>query len=535
MKKYMIKYLSIIGILTIAVLLCRCSDDAYSEKYANPATISEATCEKLMTGVLIQSNTWITPVYGRYFGWGSSYVGKFAQVFGFPNTSGRYEADSYGDPSGHWNDFYKSLTTFRVLEDIYSKLSDADKTDNSVFLWISQIFIYQQLTEILGAWGDLPYTEAGTLYQTGDIKTSIPKFDTQESLYTMMLNDLKTLSDNLANSTLSVNASGKLAAQDYIFHGDVMMWRRFANSLRLRLGMRLSSQGNLVNEGKAAVTEVLGNETKYPLPTDNSNMCAFYSTSGPDLKWTEISVNDPGRIQGYAAHAHISRMVNNQDPRLEVTYELAPQTGTYAGLDPSKPFNALTDEGMLIRSCYSSIDSASFRMNNMLIPGLIFSASEIWFIKAEAYQRNIAPGNAEAAFKTAIDLSVKMYYDINSGATYKLPTPLPSQADISAFANARWAAIGTEYATAEEAIAIQKWIHFGFLQEFEAWSELRRTGLPRLTYATDNGSRCPNVPDRIKYPDNERLYNPNCPRTEDDDWYTVLSWAKTDWYNRVDL
>jgi hypothetical protein len=199
-------------------------------------------------------------------------------------------------------------------------------------------------------------------------------------------------------------------------------------------------------------------------------------------------------------------------------------------MDPSKPYNTITDDANAIRSNYSSIDSSCFRMSNTKIPALIFSASEIWFLKAEAFQRGIATGDAEAAFKTAIDLSVKMYHDIYSGASYNPGViPPPEQSVIDNFANERW----NGYDSKDEAIATQKWLHFGFLQEFEAWSELRRTGLPRLTYATDPGARCANVPNRIRYPDNERLYNPNCPKVEDDNWDTVLSWAKEDWYNRI--
>jgi hypothetical protein len=511
------------------VVFCRCSDEAFSEKYPDPSKIADPTCEKLMTGVFQQ-------LFGGPGGFVAQYFGTFSQVIGFPNGGGRYEPDSYGSPNGQWDGFFNALTTFRVLEDKYSKLSDAEKAESEVYVWLSKLYIYERLTKILSMWGDMPFTEAGTLPFTGNIAASTPKYDTQEDLYKLMLEDLKELNSKLAGVQLSNETTSKLATQDFLYGGDLLRWRRWANSLRLRLGIRLSLQGGLQAEAKAVIVEILGNETTYPIPTDNNDGVAFFTTAGPNLRWTDMGYNDPNRSHGYASYAHLSRMLNTNDPRLVITYEPAPATGLYAGLNPSLPYNTLTDDATAMRQNYSSIDSSSFRQTNERIPALYFSASEIWFIKAEAYQRGIATGNAEAAFKKGVALSVELYYYINSGATYRPPTPPPTQSEIDAFADARWAAIGTDYTTAEDAIATQKWLHLGFLQEIEAWSELRRTGLPRLPYATDLGSRCPNVPSRLRYPDNERRYNPvNCPRIEDDNWETPLYWAKADWYNKISL
>ncbi|MDR3268381.1 MAG: SusD/RagB family nutrient-binding outer membrane lipoprotein [Tannerella sp.] len=533
MKKNSIKYLSVAGLILAIMMFCRCSDDSYSEKYPDPAKISDPTCEKLMTGVFQQSVGALNPGSG---GFSAIYIGSFAQVLGRANAGGRFEAESYSDPFGQWNGFYNSMTAFRVLENLYSKLSNADKAENEIFLLIAQLYLYERLAAVTSVWGDMPYSEAGTLPLTGNIAASTPKYDSQESIYRLLLTDLKELNNKLATIQLSTPAATKLATQDYIHNGDILKWRRWANSLRLRVGIRLSSQGGLQAEGKAAVAEILGNEATYPIPTDNDDMVAMYTTAGPDRRWTDLGYNDASRQHGLAAHAHLSRMLNNNDPRLEITYEPGPGTGLYAGLNPSLPYNSLTDNATDIKLCYSSVDSSSFRYANEKIPALVFSAAEIWFIKAEAYQRGIAPGNAEAAFKKAVDLSVKMYYSINSGATYKPPVPLPDQSEIDAFTNARWAAIGSEYATAEEAIATQKWLNFGFMQAYEAWAELRRTGLPRLRYATDLGARCPNIPSRLRYPDNERRYNPeNCPRIEDDNWETSLYWAKDDWCEKFNL
>jgi hypothetical protein len=525
-KDILKKYFPIAAVL---FALCGCTEEDYGDKYANPSTISEATCEKLMTGAFMNSLTWTNPAHNG-FNWGQR-IGVFAQTFGTPNQS-PYSFDSYGTkPDDRWNNFYSSLITFRTMEHLYAGLSDADKVENNVFLWVTQIFIYQQLTELVGIWGSVPYTEASTLLLTGNIQESTPKYDTETELYTLMIDDLIKLSDNLRTSDIPVSSLEKMRVQDYINAGSILQWRKFANSLILRLGIRLSSQGSLVEKGKSAVATVLGNETNYPLPADNSDMVAYFSRGTSSLRFENLGKGDESRILGWASHSHISRMVADNDPRLEVVYDPVGSPDNYVGFDPGKPYAEGDNMTSTVKAKYSRIDSASFISGNTKIPAVIFSAPEIWFLKAEAYQRNLASGDAEAAFKKAVDLSVKFYYDINSGSMSKDPVPLPGQSVIDAFVNERWNA----YPTKEEAIATQKWLHFGFLQEFEAWTELRRTGLPRLFYSIDQGATTSvsrSVPNRLRYPDNERIYNEfNCPKIEDDKFETVLLWGKAGWHD----
>ena len=523
----------------ILLACCRCSDDDFSSIYADPSKNSEATCDKLMTGTFYNSITFTNPAHDG-FNWGQR-IGVFAQTFGTPNAS-PYSFDSYGaTPESRWNSFYNSLITFRALENLYSKMSDADKAENSLFLWVAQIFIYHQLSEMLAVWGSVPYTEASTLLATGDIQASTPKYDSEADLYKLMLADLFTLSDNLQATSFSAAATGKLKAQDYINGGDILQWRKLANALILRLGIRLSSQGALVSEGKAAVTKILGNEASYPLPAGNADMVAYFSHgAGADaLQFEDLGKGDESRILGWAAAAHLTRMVADGDPRLEVTYDAARDTAgaplPWKGFDFKVPYAEGDNMTNTVKASYTRIDSAGFLQKNTKIPAVLFSAPEIWFLKAEAYQAGIVTGSAEEAFKKAVALSVEFYYNINAGSTIKDPLTPPAQSDIDAFAASRW----TGYSSKEEAIATQKWLHLGFLQALEAWTELRRTGLPRLTYSTDQGANATSVsravPNRLRYPDNERLFNDaNCPKVTDDKFETALLWAKSEWHDTAD-
>ena len=82
------------------------------------------------------------------------------------------------------------------------------------------------------------------------------------------------------------------------------------------------------------------------------------------------------------------------------------------------------------------------------------------------------------------------------------------------------------------AIMTQKWLHFGIMQPSQAWTDIRRTGYPKLDYPTDGGASVivANIPQRVKYPNSELTnnranYDANASNIADD-YYTVLFWAK---------
>jgi hypothetical protein len=114
---------------------------------------------------------------------------------------------------------------------------------------------------------------------------------------------------------------------------------------------------------------------------------------------------------------------------------------------------------------------------------------------------------------------------LNSTATYRSPTSAPSAADITAFATQKWDA----YASKEEAIGVQKWLHCSLIDVIESWNHIRRTGIPELYFPTDDGSPAyPEVFQRLRYPSDERTNNFGnyAPYQEEDTYYRKLFWAK---------
>ena len=101
-------------------------------------------------------------------------------------------------------------------------------TNQNAIAQIWKVYTYHRLTDLYGM---VPYTEATTAFSEANYS---PVYDTQEAIYMDMLNTLQSASGSLdANQPSFGNG-------DLIYNGNVTQWRRFANSLMLRLAMRLT-------------------------------------------------------------------------------------------------------------------------------------------------------------------------------------------------------------------------------------------------------------------------------------------------------
>jgi len=512
-----------IGALALFTLAA-CSDSEYSDRYANPAKTSTASCEKLMTGVFVACKTYTTPSYWRYFTFEVEQLDRFAQTLGFTNGKGMYlgMGDNYNND--RWKNFYTTLAQFRILQNTYEKLSETDKPNYSVFVWLANIVIDEQMAEVVDLWGDAPFSKAGYLPVTGDVASSYPSYDDAATIYTTMLNDLKTINSELASYSPSTLTSTYLASEDYINKGDLSKWRRYCNSLRLRLAMRVASNGSLSSIGQAAIKEILSDSSTYPLIDSNTyNVLIAQDADG-------FNFYDDGINQGFeswngqvnrASQTYIDAIADG-DPRLELIY--APNgEGKFVGMSTKE---AESDQTTRFNKgdYYSAVDSGTFS-RNYGFPAIFFTAAEVGFLKAEAYQKGYATGDAETAFETAVKQSIDFYYQLNSTATYNTPKTKVSDDVIAAFAKKKWNA----YSSKAEAIAMQKWIHFGLIQTLEAWNEIRRTGIPSLYFQTDNATaECPTIPARLKYPTDEKTSNPTnyAAVQSKDSYYTKIFWAK---------
>lgn len=523
---------NVIVCLMFVIAFNACSDSEFDKHFKDSEKTQVVTIEKLMSGTFESSNRYTMPWYWRYYTFEIPQTGRYTQIMGFINSNeGAYlPRDSYNND--RWSDFYKSLSQFRLLEYTWENMMEPFKSENEIFKHITQIFIYDHLQQIIDCFGDIPYHKAGYLGLTLDIEGSKPSYDSAEELYRLMLTDLKSINQYLIDNPPVSLVAGQIKKQDYINQGDIMAWRRYANSLRLRIACRAAENGPLVTEARTAINEILSDPDTYPIVTNNNeNIRINYQPK----KLSAIETQHENGIRGgfESSSGYYNRGSKTyidalkDDPRLQVIFDTNAE-GNYEGIDPlmvstdqEKLFLRSKEEG---GNFFSAVDSATFSRNDKF-PGIIITASEVEFIKAEAMLKWGISGDAEAAFKSGVEKSVEYYYYLNSLGDYRQPVPAPSAAEIADFAAEKW----NSYSNKEEAVAVQKWVHFGLIQMTQAWHEYRKTGYPELEFMVSSGSvDVKTPPSRLRYPTDERTLNyENYQKVQSKDgYYDELFWAK---------
>ena len=497
-------------LLVTALSFASCADQQYSDKYNNPAQTNKAYCDKLMTGVFYTGRVYTFNSYWRMYTWDNTVIGVYAQTLGFTNSPGAIYAANDSYANDRWVNFYNTLTQFRVLQNVYEELSESEQNTYRIFKNLAEVFVYDHLSQILDTFGDAPFEKAGYLSITGDVAGSYPSYDKAADLYTMMLDRLGELYTDIhsLNGKLDAQASNSLPKQDFINYGDLNKWEKYCNSLRLRLAIRVASQGDLSAKGKQVVAEILNGN--YPLvsglaetiklDSNNQDTGAFFNPD--DIRTGYID-------QSRASQAMLDALTfvpGENDPRLPIMYSKN-AAGQYKGLSTLETYadqqaNTSLEESLRV---YSRIDSTTVMYNTLFISPIL-TAAEVDFLKAEAYQKGWANGDAKAAFINGILHSAQFYFEENaiSPSTSGTKMDIPAEAVITAYAEKAWNAATNK----EEAIIIQKWLNFGFMQPVQAWNEVRRTGYPQLYFPEDPTAQLlKSLPSRVRYPASERSNN----------------------------
>jgi hypothetical protein len=509
--------LNIFLLLFIAATFSACKK-TLEENYNNPEQSSVQSIPTFFTAFL--NNDRVRPAYWNVRTFLLPHTSVYSQTASFANGNDLYfQRDNY--TGQYWSDFYYPagngsgpMALYRQMETTFSRLSDGEKASQQIFLQAAKISLIDQAAQMVDLWGDIPYTETGSLETTSTIVSA--NFDGARALYTSFISDLDAL--NTYFSTATTNAS--FTKQDILMAGNVNKWRRYANSLRLRLLMRIS----FVDEAAArtAVTAMLANGTQYPL-LDGGNV-GNYSPAASDVLLTPLTTNNDNltnaltEINSFYATDYLLNTVLNpaNDPRIPVLYEKYGRTvngvftpnRTYRAM-PVLYTNAQTDTAY---TSYAILDSATF-LRNVQLPGIVFTAAETNFNKAEAFER-WGGGSAQTAYQTAITQSVYFYYYLHSLGRGTTVTPT----DVTTFLTAPNVAYNGTSAERLSKIWIQKWANFGFLQSKEAWAEIRRTKFPVLTFPVTGklgGYETP--PNRLIYPTIEAANNTNYPKVKAND------------------
>lgn len=383
----------------------------------------------------------------------------------FPSTSGGVHRYDISENAGNstWTTYYRWLTNVKEMEEASVKFGDVNYQAIALTL---KAWIYSNLTD---CFGDVPMEEAGR----GDEGIFRPKFNTQKEVYTQILADLEK-----ANG-LFLTTKAMSYGTEILFNNNVTSWKRFCNSLYMRLLLRVSKRTEMNSPAK--LREMINNPTKYPVFTAN-DQAAILKVTG-----VAPNVSPWGRAVDFTTFRATGRFFTDQlnllnDPRRA------------RWISQARAQNGTTMIGYRgIPSGYAGSDSqfdylpSNFLVSLVTAPMtcLLMSYAEVEFIKAEVEFRE---GNAAAA-KAAYDKGVK-------AAIEQWGAVMPAD-----YFNNTEAA----YNNTLERIMLQKYFAL-FFTDFQQWFEYRRTGFPVLPVAEGMVNNKV-VPVRYQYPVNVRSTN----------------------------
>lgn len=156
-----------------------------------------------------------------------------------------------------WNNWYINLTDLKDIYSIASQPESLNKSYQGISL-IAQTWVSSLLTD---TYGDVPYSEANT----GKDGNMQPAFDKQKDIYADMFKKLEEANQLLKEGTAIVGTS------DPVYGGDVSKWRRFGNSLYLRLLLRASGKAEVATTVIAKIKEIVDtNPAEYPIIINNT-------------------------------------------------------------------------------------------------------------------------------------------------------------------------------------------------------------------------------------------------------------------------
>ncbi|EKF56806.1 hypothetical protein I215_01290 [Galbibacter marinus] len=306
-------------------------------------------------------------------------------------------------------------------------------------------------------WGDIPYTEA----LKGN-ENFTPVYDTQESIYLDLFEQLKQATQMMVSGDLS---------NDIIYGGNISKWEKFANSTRLLMALRLSE----VNP--ALAQSEFNSALNDGVFTSNDDNFVFHhlAEANNENYWYDQVVNR-NREWWALTEGLVSIMKPVDDPRLEIFGNPNRTQGQYIGLTFGEEDQIGTEEYSLLGDALYAQDASIHLM----------TYAQISFALAEAAHYGWISGDAELYYNQAIESSLEQWTGSSAAAQSFLAQP----------------DIAFNQGNALEQIATQRWVHL-FMFGYEAWSEWRRTGYPS-NLVQPNGVA---VPTRLAYPDNEVFNN----------------------------
>lgn len=436
-----------------------------------------------------------------------------------------------------WRNYYRDLIDYNQIKKLIARQSDPSAYTDIQHM--ATILISHKTLSMLDRYGDIPYSEAGRA--DDGVQFYKPKYDSQESVYNSVLDDLKT-----AVTEIGAPGQSDLGGYETLLGGDIAAWKKFGNALRLRYAVRLAKTG-LQSKANGIITEILGNPGQYPLPDNQdlsnlhkSNFGNYSTVFKPtslyvDRYWYAFRELSVSNIRMSTAVFNLMSSTNATngsgffDPRYKVWFmpnnagQWIPQAPTE--VDGGTPYPNTNTNAPMAPGTDPQNTRASFNFyltrDYETFPYVIISEADVHFLKAEIYNQGYGVTadqvKAEAEYKAGMKASAEFWYKYANDLTSSIWPASAKPGALSASAlNAFLDHPKVKFTSGDNSgnykkIIAQAWLSNMF-NSVEAWNLMRRTNLTPAVSATYA---------RLPYPDNERLSN-------EENWRTASGAADLD-------
>jgi hypothetical protein len=521
MKKVMKTIRLIFGISVISLItLTSCTKD-FDDINTNPHGFTTASDGSLFNTV-IQS---LIPTGDEQFYINNEILYKQTQLAALTKEAwGNYTIGT----ESIWTNYYGTLPEIRELERRLKSYEESPGVINMKAML--KITLALKTFKVTDLFGDIPFSKAGYGFQ--DLSLLRPAYDSQRKIYLQLLEDLQWAEENISLTVPLTGAYGTFIGFDKLFNGNMLKWRKLANSLRLRHAMRMSEKepelaGNIIKEivdnnlpiilGYDFINPLLESACLWPSAMGFKNESLNWSfREHNNLRmgstvWRQLSRHDSIDGSGiFDPRAYIFFETNNANkwkPYPQLPDINTPSSGGIPYGSHRDQLGAFQIKG---ETCIYSPFNYFVVRDEDFMPIILITGAETHFLLAEAYFRGIGVGidkvQAEIEYLNGINSSVEWWTQVarNSklpSSSMTFPETIPIPGNITPVSVQMQ--FGFWNATSEEQklqfIYTQWWLD-AFRQPSEAYALVRRTALtPR------DGAALAHF--RLPYPPSEAAYN----------------------------
>ena len=432
MKIIKLTSIGLIAGLVVTGIGCTRNIDEFGDINVNPGIVAEANTAALLTNVIsaMGDEAWaVNP-------------GLYAQLYSETQYT---EASRYVRIQPDFGPYYSSqlydlVNIIKLNTNPETAAKAAANGSNANQIATARILKAWWFQRVTDQWGDVPYFKA--LNFDGQIP-----YDKQQDIYTDLFKELK--------EAVAQFDGGAPFKGDVLLHGDITAWKKFANSLRMIMALRLSAVDAV--KGKAEFLDAMNSNGGYLTSNANDIMLEYPggTYSSTFYEYYHITLRSD-----YAISETVTNFMNPTGDRRINAWGSSTKGFPY-GLERNAAI-AWTNSG---NADWARIMHPSIRTEDQPMP--IITSSQVTLARAEAAQRGWTAENAANLYRTGIELNWRQWgvYDAVAFTAYMLHPNVALTA-------------GTELAK----IIRQRWLA-AFPDGLEAWNIVRSTGLPALTPA----------------------------------------------------